>query len=1004
MKHLIFILSILLFGINSLSQIKPAIHYTENDGLAGNSVRDIIKDKDGYLWFATDEGISRFDGNTFTNIYKNDGLVSNRVWALTSDNQNTIWAGCYRGGLNKIVDGKVVAKYDIELGKYSNSIRILHYSSYHDLLFIGTDYGIHIFKNGILTKLKLDGEDGNKNSVLAIKEINGKIYFTINGYSSINGVYTLDINKENLLLTKVDYINSQSLYALAKVKDKIYSNGNSLMREISLNNHCQTDSFPNTENFLPWDMAFDGKNTVWIAGWGGAIANGNLKQFDINRKQIINSQFDINANAFSCVFYDKKSGIVWAGGDNGIYALFDSQISIEKFQDKQTFIDVINFENRKYSLTDDGLFNINNGELEQVLSYDMIFQRVITNRRAFNQKHNINKGFEHLFRYSKMNLSELKVTKGELLIITNFGTIALYDKNLYLPFSNGKTYISDKKTYHIRNYGWLIIFNTSDNTFSWKHDNGSKGHIRDIIKIVEADNQTVIFPSHYHGLFALKNDSVLYLNSNNSTIDNSLSDIDISPDGQIWCTSTDGNLFRIGISNDSLHVITKLNQSHGIIGQKFKWLKFDKNKLFLATNEGLNIISSKQLENDILADIQFYNQHNGYKHIAAKKPQIDNNGNLFVFDSNTIITINTHINDTFRQSPIVIDDIHLNSQPFESIEDNQFKYNQNNIGFKFKVLKYPSSKNIEYEHRVNKQVWQKGNNIQLISLVHGDYAIDLQAFDKENGQTYSKTVYFTINKPMWLSWWFIVLSISILSMGIITIAQLRINHVRKRVGEKQALTTRLNEIRIRSLQGQLNPHFIFNALNSIQYFILSSKLKDALDYLGSLSGVIRKNLHNLGEEMIPLDDEVKFIQEYLRLEQMRFKEKLDFEIDINTHTKGILVPPMLFQPIIENAIKHGIMHSPKNGMIYIHIKEDSTLNILISDNGIGRDKAKQIAIENGTSNGIAIEITKERLKLLNQKFKTNAYTFNIEDLKDENGQPEGTRVCISLLAYTNNQR
>lgn len=207
------------------------------------------------------------------------------------------------------------------------------------------------------------------------------------------------------------------------------------------------------------------------------------------------------------------------------------------------------------------------------------------------------------------------------------------------------------------------------------------------------------------------------------------------------------------------------------------------------------------------------------------------------------------------------------------------------------------------------------------------------------------------------------------------------------------------ELEMQALRSQMNPHFIFNCLSSINRFILISKIDEASDYLTKFSRLIRMSLHNSKKSLITLESELEALRLYLDLERLRFKNAFNYSItfintiDINT----LYIPPMLIQPFAENAIWHGLMHKKNVGCLDIQLcAADKTLTCTITDNGIGRKMAASLNSRSAEKNkSMGIEITAGRLALLNRSKIENA-VFNIEDLVDEQGNGCGTKVILTM--------
>jgi len=200
-------------------------------------------------------------------------------------------------------------------------------------------------------------------------------------------------------------------------------------------------------------------------------------------------------------------------------------------------------------------------------------------------------------------------------------------------------------------------------------------------------------------------------------------------------------------------------------------------------------------------------------------------------------------------------------------------------------------------------------------------------------------------------------------------------------------------------QLQMNPHFIFNSLSSIQHLVVEEDAEKASIYLAKFSTLFRNILYSSAEETITLENEIKNIENYLTLQKLRYNKKFDYtvEIDPDLDIENIEIPVMMFQPFIENAIEHGIRHKEGKGNIQIHIgrKNDSTI-FEVEDDGVGRLKAQEIqAQQNASHKSLATVITRERIAALNRKSKKKI-TLEIIDLKDDEGNAKGTLVRFVL--------
>lgn len=243
------------------------------------------------------------------------------------------------------------------------------------------------------------------------------------------------------------------------------------------------------------------------------------------------------------------------------------------------------------------------------------------------------------------------------------------------------------------------------------------------------------------------------------------------------------------------------------------------------------------------------------------------------------------------------------------------------------------------------------------------------------------------------------LAVLVILVGILFIKQSRTNSKRK-ISE---MNHKISEITQQNLRQQMNPHFIFNTLNSIQYYMYQHDKISTNNYLTKFSSLIRKTLENSQHTSIPIQDEIDALELYLQLESVRFKDKFDYKVNIDDDIDTLLykIPTMLIQPYVENAICHGLNNREDKGFLNIDLKLlDDRIECTIEDNGIGREAALEIKRQkNGNHNSLGTKITESRLNLVNALYG-KSMKIDYTDLKDENGHPNGTRVVIHIPIIT----
>jgi two-component sensor histidine kinase len=285
-----------------------------------------------------------------------------------------------------------------------------------------------------------------------------------------------------------------------------------------------------------------------------------------------------------------------------------------------------------------------------------------------------------------------------------------------------------------------------------------------------------------------------------------------------------------------------------------------------------------------------------------------------------------------------------------------------------------------------------GSNIDLFHIAHGTYYISIRA--RTFGGRYSiiQTLQLQIVPPFWFSWWFLVLIIAVTALLVFVVVRA---FARRRLAQKERENKFLRS-EFTALNALMNPHFVFNSLNSVQSLINKEDLESANQYVRTISDLLRQNMHNISRELIPLEKELELIVNYLKLEKLRFKERLQYHIDLaqDVDEEFVMIPPLLVQPLVENAIKYTLAFSEiSTGEINIRVYNDRDKTIIeVTDNGKGLNAAK-IQREPGHQS-TALENIRTRLEQLSQ-IHNKTYLLEIMELKD-GPQVTGTRARISI--------
>jgi LytS/YehU family sensor histidine kinase len=287
-------------------------------------------------------------------------------------------------------------------------------------------------------------------------------------------------------------------------------------------------------------------------------------------------------------------------------------------------------------------------------------------------------------------------------------------------------------------------------------------------------------------------------------------------------------------------------------------------------------------------------------------------------------------------------------------------------------------------------------------LPAGEYTFEVYATNEKGlKSSINKEISIIVLKPFWQKWWFLIIAFLLSMVAVAVITSLIFRNYTKRREEKLNFQRELSESKIKALQAQMNPHFIFNALNAIQFFFTTDSKELAMLHLNKFAKLIRLIFEYSKETTISLHQEIKFLKLYLELEKLRFDKKINIEYTIDEGLeKDATIPPLLIQPIIENSFKHGLLHKERQGNLKVLFQQKTSTTILciIEDDGVGRVAAKAFrkewAVEEQRSSGV--HTIEERIKLFNQNGNPVEIAMEIIDLKDASGQACGTKTVFTF--------
>ena len=1009
-------------------------YYSENitsrDGLPDNAIRSIFEDSRGYLWIGTDAGVSRWDGETFSTFNTLDGLAGNKVWWIDEDKYGNIWFACFGGGISQF-DGRHFISYTSKDGLVDNSVRVVLYSDAFDCLLIGTNKAISVLKDSVF--YNFSKQNGKLPSEVIITSVLADSYKAIfMDFRDKHYIMRMNDEGEPVLVNveknwldkyKVSscFINSfgDTIIGWKRKGIAIY-NGNSI-KEIDKIGQV-------------FGIAEDGFNNIWIASWNGGAGlspPGGLFVIENNKAIRLNKAYNMNTIMGWSAFFEKKQNLIFYGTlDKGLYKIpnrFFEYYHPECFNETNLSVtDIeIDADNNIWFITDSLLVAWDTNSFKKVKLnkfYEVRLDHEINSGRSDDLNLRLNNLNEHYYKRSA-HFAGIEFDNNNDLWVSAKG----------LGFFNIPVNNIDNIIFHSTNDYRDFVFDDADTLFqchAWSKNLRKFIHFKKSNKFISyRDSLHPIFSKHLinyknevwacgriSGVFMLKEGTLRAITDEDTTINKMVNDICFDTEGYAYLGGGDG---RIEILSPETRVkIFEIN--HEEHDNSVQWLKISKNRLFAGYSDGLRIYRLEDLEAK-KTNCQFFNTSEGYSVSGVNSSVVDRDGDIWLATNDGLVKIVTElfVGCQFQQLITVIQKVEIfnkdvdwkqygqiNSWSGLPSETPKLAPDQNHISIYFNTLNYNNTRADLYYYKLDDidKNWIGPSDKKYVvypNLNPGKYRFLVKSKNELSGLTTEPAEFkFVIRTPWYRQIWFYIFLASLVTAIIIVIYYVRVRTLKKKEERKRVIMQKISELETKALQAQMNPHFLFNSINSIQNYILDNDVDEALTYLNSFSRIIRMTLEFVDMKFISLSDELVYLQHYVKLENMRFDELFDYEVicDKDIDPETTLIPPMLLQPIIENSIKHGIMQLNHKGIIKLEIIkiDENSFKCIIEDNGIGRVKAKQVVEEQIKKESIGLKIIKERLDLFNSKGEDGNFKIEIIDLYSDNGEPSGTRVEIIL--------
>lgn len=976
-KWLIFLWGIIFFNYNAFAQNVVIKHFGVNEGLPSSETYYVTKDSKGYLWVATDAGVVKYDGYKFKSYSTRNGLPDNTVFKIHEDSKSRIWFSSYSGRFSYYdsnTDSIIEIPANTELIKTIKTLPLEFAFDDSDTLFVSVDNKgyLKIFPPFYdkFEHIKYSYDCVFLKYVTNDKIISGKNF--VNSFPLMESIpLVYDVSKKNngRSVLKLGTIKEfGSFVSVVSKKEKLYLSTYKKIYSIQ-NNQLNEIKHDTPENIIDINSINITDTKLWV----NTIKFGTY----VFEKQFSKSLNLLNNYSVSCVLDDKDDGIWISTLEDGLFHVPDLGF---------------NYLDKSAGLTANKILSIEeNKEGLYCLTSDYNFQSYDINSDEINEVNFLKQPYWGLKKLGDIYVvygspsfitgNDFKI-KAEITCIVNsekqvikIKDVDFFDHQNFLAASGGGLYLVDKNT------GKAIMLQSG---------------LPNIFSICNTPNG--VYLGTKSGVYLYNKKACVFLGDNNTLFKSRVEDIHFV-NGNLYFATRGNGVLILKANGDVL----QFNQNNGLASDIVRCLTSDENlNVWVGTNRGITKLS--YTGNNMFKVISF-NLANGLVSSEINKIIIKN-GHMF-FATNKGLGKVSLSNVLYGKSkiPVNIESVLINNQIYNLKSTGSLDYNQNMIVVNYKGLRVINSGNILYKYRLagldTNWVYTNNTTVQFTTLPPGNYKFEVYAINSEsNASILPATFQFTINKPFWKTWWFIFGSLFLLSITLYFLYLNKIKSVKKKEQEKAMAMRAQVESELKALRAQMNPHFIFNAINSIQSFVLKNESKIAQSYLTKFARLIRLVLENSKHNFISLSNEIESLNLYIELEALRSSFSFDFKISANDNINADLVsiPPMLLQPYIENAILHGLnpLVLRKGNLVVVFSRDEKgRLKCVIEDNGIGRNKAMEIKRKKDLNRkSMGMEVTGDRIHLLNAHTDFFADVVVID--KIENNEPFGTRVEITI--------
>jgi ligand-binding sensor domain-containing protein len=978
LKSLIFHILLCIFYSHAWSQGYTVKNYSVEHGLPFVQVRGMVQDSNGSLYAFGYGSIGKFDGKNFSTIGKNIGLDEYNILSVTiNEKTNDVWVGT-SNGLNRISNNKVY-NYNNNSDIKNERIKCQTWD-FSNELWIGTENGLFKKnKNDIFEKIK-----GLENDTIQ------KIYVDKSNtvwVCTSKGICIYHREKKLECLTKKELkINGEINDIIAFGKTFFIATSEGLYHFVGQNREVGFIGAPSEKN----------KKVNSLCVYNSKLLMGTeVGLFEISKSGLKKITFSnlFNADMIKEVTTDYENNL-WLSTDNGMYKLRPSAFDRLPIEENSTATYVFQMMRDKeknfwFGTQYNGPYFIDQNK--KINNFNSIYNTKINTTQAL-----LEDDYGNMWIHADGKLL-IKLKNGSIKKFENFplNIVAnFYKNNENEIFVCGRTGIVTFKNNDLNHYEYAEIPNTK---------------IAYIYSLAKYDKDNLLACCSRGGIFMYNTISKIYTPLQKKVKTTNVFNIVKDKQLYYYCSTLEG----VVILDQHLNYVDIINKEKGLISNFTYVVEItDDNKLLVGSNQGISIIDLDKYYADKSIIIKNYGKEEGFEGVECNINAIYKDGNKYLIG--TVNGLYQYTKDreivNLNESKLQITNIKLSYKDTALAQGSKLKYNENNLIFYFRGVSLTNPERVNYTYKLegldnNWTPITKDNFATYPNLPPGDYTFMVKSTNNEGKWNQTPVTFkFTIRNPYWQTGWFYMLGVSGLVGVLYFLLNIRLAQVRKSEKENFNKQLDITKHELKALRAQMNPHFIFNSLNSIQHFIVKNNDEHAIKYLNKFARLIRMILDNSESSTVTIKEEIDALKIYIELEIMRFENKFSFQMEIDSNIDIELeeIPSMLIQPYVENAILHGLTSRTDNaGVLKIQIKkqrDDNTELIIctIEDNGIGREKSAESKTLSGKMHrSLGMKVTADRLSLLND-INESAMSVNITDLKNDNGTAAGTKVEIYI--------